>query len=416
MTGPLLEVTDLRTQFHTDEGIVRAVDGVSFGIDRGETVCLVGESGSGKSVTSESITKLIPIPPGEIAGGSIRFDGMELTDLPESDLRDLRGSRIAHVFQNPQETLNPVYQVGRQIAETIRIHEDVGKEAARKRAVDLLDRVGIPDAAERVDDYPHEMSGGMKQRVVIAMALAGRPDLLIADEPTTALDVTIQAQILRLLNDIQAEFDMAILFVTHDLGVVAEVADRVVVMYAGRVMERADVYDLFENPGHPYTQALLACLPGRGDATTAIGGSLPSPTNPPDGCRFHPRCPHAIPDCKSGDQPSLHPVPDPDAVGATGAGNAAGPGNAGGPPGEPVRAAGPYEDTGGAEEDSWDEVREATVSGHVASCIYYRQGYDASTVRHDDAAADGGTPEDIDGGSTDRGVDGAPGGKEGDDS
>ena len=403
MTGPLLEVTDLRTQFHTDEGVVRAVDGVSFGINRGETVCLVGESGSGKSVTSESITKLIPIPPGEIAGGSIRFDGMELTDLPESDLRDLRGSRIAHVFQNPQETLNPVYRVGRQIAETIRIHEDVGKEAARKRAVDLLDRVGIPDAAERVDDYPHEMSGGMKQRVVIAMALAGRPDLLIADEPTTALDVTIQAQILRLLNDLQAEFDMAILFVTHDLGVVAEVADRVVVMYAGRVMERADVYDLFENPGHPYTQALLACLPGRGDATTAIGGSLPSPTNPPDGCRFHPRCPHAIPDCKSGDQPPLHPVPDPDAV-ATGAGNPAGTG-AGGPPGEPVRAAGPYDDTDGAEEGGWDEVREATVSGHVASCIYYRQGYDATTVRHDDAAADGG--------STDQGASGAAGDEEG---
>jgi peptide/nickel transport system ATP-binding protein len=396
MTDPLLSVENLRTQFHTDEGVVRAVDGVSFEIDRGETVCLVGESGSGKSVTSESITRIIPIPPGEIAGGSIRFDGRELTDLSETALREVRGDRIAHVFQNPQETLNPVYRVGRQIGETIRIHEDVDGDEVRRRAIDLLDRVGIPDAAERVDDYPHEMSGGMKQRVVIAMALAARPDLLIADEPTTALDVTIQAQILRLLEDLQAEFDMAVLFVTHDLGVVAEVADRVVVMYAGKVMERANVYELFESPGHPYTQALLACLPGRGDATTAIGGSLPAPTDPPDGCRFHPRCPHAVADCETGGHPPLYPVPDPDrdpsagpaggadAGSATSTGSQAGTGTTPPSPGDP-------DGTGGRPGP---ESGSAAGSGHLASCIYYGQGYDATTVREaGHPAADGGEPD-----------------------
>jgi len=305
---PLLQVENLTTHFHTDEGTVRAVDGVSFDVSRGETVCLVGESGSGKSVTSESITRIVDIPPGEIVDGSVRFDGQELTEISEKELRKIRGKRIAHVFQNPQDALNPVYTVGTQIGEVMKIHgTEQDKAARRRRAVDLLDRVGIPDPAARVDNYPHEMSGGMKQRVVIAMALAAQPDLLIADEPTTALDVTIQAQILDLLAELQEEFGMSVLFVTHDLGVVAQIADRVVVMYAGKVMERGGVHDVFDNPGHPYTRALLACLPGEGDAET-IGGELPSPLDPPEGCRFAARCPYAVEDCRVGDQPELVPV------------------------------------------------------------------------------------------------------------
>ncbi|WP_338738809.1 ABC transporter ATP-binding protein [Haloplanus salilacus] len=345
---PLLSIRDLRTVFHTNEGLVRAVDGVSFDVDRGETVCIVGESGSGKTVTGESITRLIRSPPGEIADGEVVFDEDDLTTLSDDALRDLRGGRIAHVFQNPQGALNPVYTVGWQIVEAIQLHEDVDQESARSRAVDLLDRVGIPEATRRFDDYPHEFSGGMKQRIALAMSLATDPDLLIADEPTTALDVTIQNQILTLLDDLQTEFDMSILLITHDLGVVAEVADRVVVMYAGKVMERGDVFDVFERPSHPYTRALLDCLPGRGEGTGSIGGQLPSPTDPPDGCRFHPRCPHAIDACREGDQPPATPVDgDPD---------------------------------------------------HVVSCVHYEPGGDPSVVREgdggsvpaDDTAADGG--------------------------
>ena len=350
-TDPLLSIRDLRTVFHTDEGLVRAVDGVNFDVGRGETVCIVGESGSGKTVTGESITRLIRSPPGEITDGEVVFDGQDLTALSDEALRDLRGGRIAHVFQNPQGALNPVYTVGWQIVEAIQLHEDVDRGAARDRAIDLLDRVGIPEAARRFDDYPHEFSGGMKQRVSLAMSLATNPDLLIADEPTTALDVTIQNQILTLLDDLQTEFDMSILLITHDLGVVAEVADRVVVMYAGKVMERGDVFDVFERPSHPYTRALLDCLPGRGDGTGSIGGQLPSPTDPPDGCRFYPRCPHAVDACKEGDQPPTTPV-DGDA-------------------------------------------------DHVVSCVHYEPGGDPSivrgeesAVRADDRAADGGRPRD----------------------
>ena len=334
MTEPLLSVRNLRTQFRTDDGIVRAVDGVSFDVDRGETVCIVGESGSGKTVTSESITQILQMPPGEIAGGEVRFDGQDLTKATDKQLERIRGGRIAHVFQNPQGALNPVYTVGWQIVEAVRLHDDVSKAEARERAIDLLTRVGIPEASARFDDYPHEFSGGMKQRVVIAMALASNPDLLIADEPTTALDVTIQAQILRLLGDLQEEFGMSVLLITHDLGVVAQVADRVVVMYAGKVMERGDVFDIFERPSHPYTRALLKCLPGRGQEMGAIEGALPDPTDPPDGCRFHPRCPHALEDCGEGEQFDTIPVGD--------------------------------------------------AEGHEAACIYYRPGYDASVVREDD--------------------------------
>jgi len=326
---PLLRVENLKTHFHTDEGTVRAVDGVSFDVAPAETVCIVGESGSGKSVTSESITRIIPTPPGEVVEGTVEFDGVDLTNLTERQLRRIRGNRISHIFQNPQGSLNPVYSVGKQIVEAVRIHNETTRQEARERAIDLLDRVGIPEASARIDDYPHEFSGGMKQRVIIAMALANQPDLLIADEPTTALDVTIQAQILRLLDDLQEEFDMSVIFVTHDLGVVAEIADEVVVMYAGKVMERGNVYDLFEQPAHPYTRALLRCRPGRGDAREAIGGSLPSVLSPPDGCRFHPRCPFATEDCKHGDQPEFH---------------------------------------------------DAGVGDHEVSCVYYGEGYDPSEL------------------------------------
>ena len=303
-TEPLLSVRNLTTTFEMDDEVVRAVDGIDFDVYEGETVCIVGESGSGKTVASESITRIINTPPGKI-DGEIRFKGRDINQMSDADLRDLRGGDIAHVFQNPQDALNHCYTVGWQIVEAIQLHENLPKAQAREKAVELLDRVGIPEATARFDDYPHQFSGGMKQRVMIAMALATQPDLLIADEPTTALDVTIQAQILRLLGELQEEFGMSILLITHDLGVVAEVADRVIVMYSGKVMEVGDVYDLFENPAHPYTQALMKCLPGRGNETKGISGSLPDPTNPPDGCRFAARCPHAIDECHVGEQPPL---------------------------------------------------------------------------------------------------------------
>jgi peptide/nickel transport system ATP-binding protein len=308
-TDHLLEVTDLHTYFNTDTGDVRAVDGVSVTVDAGETVAIVGESGSGKTVTSESITRLFKSPPGFIPAGSIRVNGREVTEMSEAELRELRGGEVSHIFQNPHGALNPVYTVGWQIREAITLHQDVSKEQARERAMELLSRVGIPEASTRLDDYPHEFSGGMKQRVMIAIALACEPDLLIADEPTTALDVTIQAQILKLLQEIQEERDMGLLFITHDLGVVAEIADRVVVMYAGKVMETGSVMDVFETPSHPYTRALLSCLPGSGKLG-GIPGGLPDPKSPPDGCRFAPRCPHAIDDCHEGEQPDLEQVGD----------------------------------------------------------------------------------------------------------
>jgi len=299
---PLLSVENLTTTFSTDAGLLTAVDDISFDVGRGETVCIVGESGSGKTVASESITRLIPSPPGTV-DGTIRFDDRDITAMSESELRGLRGQNIAHIFQNPQDALNHCYTVGWQITEAVQVHEDVADEEARERAVDLLNRVGVANAAARLDDYPHEFSGGQKQRVMIAMALVTNPDLLIADEPTTALDVTVQAQILRLLNDLQEEFGMSVLFVTHDLGVVAEIADRVVVMYAGKVMERGDVYEIFESPSHPYTRALMDCLPGGDRAAGGIEGTLPNPTDPPDGCRFAPRCEYAVDECTRGDQP-----------------------------------------------------------------------------------------------------------------
>nr|WP_241433795.1 ABC transporter ATP-binding protein [Natrialba aegyptia] len=303
----LLTVENLRTVFDTDDGTVHAVDGVDFTVQRGETVCIVGESGSGKTVTSESITQLFKSPPGSIADGSVVFDGIDLASRTEDELTDIRGARISHIFQNPQGALNPVYTVGWQLVEAIQLHRNVDDDAAREDAINLLNRVGIPEASSRLDDYPHELSGGMKQRVMIAMALACQPDLLIADEPTTALDVTIQAQILKLLRELQADSGMSIVFITHDLGVVAEIADRVVVMYAGKVMERGSVYDVFESPSHPYTKALLECLPGHG-SLGGIPGSLPDPTAPPTGCRFADRCPYAVAECTVGEQPVFESV------------------------------------------------------------------------------------------------------------
>jgi peptide/nickel transport system ATP-binding protein len=308
-SAPLLDITDLHTYFNTDTGTVKAVDGISLAAETGETVAIVGESGSGKTVASESITRLFKSPPGYIPEGSIKLNGREVTEMSDDELRTLRGEEVSHIFQNPQGALNPVYSVGWQIREAITLHQDVSEEAARERAVELLTQVGVPEASSRLDDYPHEFSGGQKQRVIIAIALACEPDLLIADEPTTALDVTIQAQILKLLNKIQEQRNMGMLFITHDLGVVAEVADRVVVMYAGKVMERGTVYEVFEDPSHPYTRAMLSCLPGSGELG-GIPGDLPDPKNPPDGCRFADRCDHAVEACHTGGQPQEYPVRD----------------------------------------------------------------------------------------------------------
>ncbi len=300
----LLEVNDLKTYFDTDEGTVKAVDGVSFHIDKGETLAVVGESGSGKSVTSLSTMRLIPQPPGRFAGGEIKFEGQDLLKKSEREMRRIRGNEISMIFQEPMTSLNPVYTVGDQIAEAIVLHQKKSRNKAMKMAAEMLDLVGIPEPGKRVKNYPHQMSGGMRQRVMIAMALSCGPKLLIADEPTTALDVTIQAQILELMNKLQDEIGMSILFITHDLGVVAEVADRVVVMYAGRAVEEASVNAIFANPQMPYTGGLLNSIPrvdqaaGAQERLEAIPGNVPNPLNLPAGCAFHPRCKYATEECK----------------------------------------------------------------------------------------------------------------------
>lgn len=298
---PLLEIDGLRTWFDTEEGLVKAVDGVSYRLGRGETLGVVGESGCGKSVTAMSILRLLPTPPARYADGRILFEGRDLLRLPEAQLRKVRGNRIAMVFQEPMTSLNPVYTAGEQIMEALRLHRGMGRPEARAAAIGLLERVGIPAPEQRVDEYPHQLSGGMKQRVMIAMALACDPALLIADEPTTALDVTIQAQILDLLRDMQRELGMSILLITHDLGVVAEMSDRVVVMYAGKVVEHTDVHTLFERPRHPYTFGLFQSLPELHAADDArlreIPGTVPNPLRFPTGCKFHPRCFKASDEC-----------------------------------------------------------------------------------------------------------------------
>jgi oligopeptide/dipeptide ABC transporter ATP-binding protein len=305
----LLEVKDLQTHFFTREGVVRAVDGISFSVDPGQTLGIVGESGCGKSVTALSIMGLIPKPPARIVNGSITFEGRDLTRLPERQLEDVRGNEIAMIFQDPMTSLNPTLKIGTQITETIRRHLDVTKKDARKRAIDLLEEVRIPNAAARLDDYPHRYSGGMRQRVMIAIALSCNPKLLIADEPTTALDVTVQASVLDLLEELREAHDMAMIIITHDMGVVAEAADAIAVMYAGQIVEQAGVNDLFDNPEHPYTEALLGALPqleGEGirhGRLTAIPGRPPDLLDPPVGCRFAARCPYR----DSGDGCSDHP-------------------------------------------------------------------------------------------------------------
>jgi peptide/nickel transport system ATP-binding protein/oligopeptide transport system ATP-binding protein len=296
----VLELKNLQTHFFTDMGVARSVDGVSYKVREGQTLGVVGESGCGKSVTALSIMGLIPRPPGKIVGGQILFDGKDLTKFSEEELRKIRGKDIAMIFQEPMTSLNPVYTVGDQIMEMILNHEDVTEQEARERAIQLLAEVGIPSPEERVDNYPHNMSGGMRQRVMIAMSLACSPRLLLADEPTTALDVTIQAQILDLMNKLQKERNTAIVMITHDLGVVAETCDHVVVMYAGHVAENADVYSLFENPCHPYTIALFKSIPdlvGGGGRLFTIDGMVPSAYNFPEGCRFRDRCPFATEQC-----------------------------------------------------------------------------------------------------------------------
>ncbi len=301
--SPLVVVRDLEVEFVTDGGSVTPVGGLSFHLERGETLAMVGESGSGKSVTALALMGLLPRPAGRVAGGSIRFDGEDLARCSAADLRRLRGTGIGMVFQEPMTSLNPVLKVGEQIAERLRTHAGLDRRRAAARAVEMLERVRIPEPQRRALDYPHALSGGMRQRVVIAMALACGPKLLIADEPTTALDVTIQAQILELLRNLQAEIGMAILFITHDLGVVAEMADRVLVMYAGRAVEEATVGELFAHPRMPYTRALLNSIPrvdrdgGTRRRLEAIDGQVPDPRVALPGCAFHPRCAHAAALC-----------------------------------------------------------------------------------------------------------------------
>jgi peptide/nickel transport system permease protein len=296
----ILSVDNLEVEFDTPDGPLTVVDGVTLSVAKGEVLGLVGESGSGKSVTSMSIMRLIPSPPGRITGGSVLFDGRTLLELPFEEMRELRGNQMSMVFQDPMSSLDPAFTVGHQLVEGIRLHQSVRRATARARAVELLDLVGIPDAKGRMDEYPHRLSGGMRQRVMIAMALLNEPKFLIADEPTTALDVTIQAQILELLKRLQAELDMSMIFVTHDLGVVADICDRVVVMYAGQIVEQASVSDLYARPMHPYTEALLGAIP-RADETreqlVSIPGVVPVPGAWSQGCRFAPRCQYAIAAC-----------------------------------------------------------------------------------------------------------------------
>ena len=309
----LLSVRNLRTYFAEDEKTVRAVDGVSFDLHRGETLGIVGESGSGKSVTNLSIMRLIPSPPGRIVGGEVIFDGRNLLSLSEKEMRAIRGKRIGMIFQDPMTSLNPFMRISHQLMEVTTLHLGHSRSEAREHAIKMLETVGIPDARRRANNYPHEFSGGMRQRVMIAMALSCRPKLLIADEPTTALDVTIQAQILDLLQDMKSRFGMSIMLITHAMGVVAEVAQRVVVMYAGKVVEEAPVEKLFANPRHPYTQGLIRSIPRIDKAAVrktrlqTIAGVVPRLINPPPGCRFAPRCNFATDECRTA-QPALREI------------------------------------------------------------------------------------------------------------
>lgn len=297
----LIDVNNLKTYFNTEKGVVKAVDGINFEIYPGETLGIVGESGCGKSVTSLSIMGLVESPPGEIVDGEIIYDGKDLTKLTPREMREIRGNKISMIFQEPMTSLNPVYTVGDQITEAILLHKDVNRQEAREHSIEMLNKVGIPLPEQRIDEYPHQLSGGMRQRVMIAMALCCNPALLIADEPTTALDVTIQAQILELMNDLKNKFDMSIMMITHDLGVIAEISDRVVVMYAGKIVEYTDVITLFKNPKHPYTWGLIDSIPKlekEVERLSAIPGMVPDPLNFPEGCKYHTRCVLADDKCR----------------------------------------------------------------------------------------------------------------------
>ena len=308
--SPQMEVRDLKTYFYTEDGVVRAVDGLSYGLAKGETLGLVGESGCGKSVSALSIMRLVASP-GKIVEGEILLDGMDLLQCSEPEMREVRGNRISMIFQEPMTSLNPVFTIGNQIMEAIRVHQDVSRNEARDRTIAMIRRVKISAAETRVDEYPHQMSGGMRQRVMIAMALACNPEVLIADEPTTALDVTIQAQIMELLAELQSDFQMSILLITHNLGLVAEVSDQIAVMYASKVVEHTGTVELFASPLHPYTHGLLTSVPtlgmSREQELNVIPGQVPNPLHFPTGCRFHPRCPVAEQRCRQ-EEPLLREV------------------------------------------------------------------------------------------------------------
>jgi oligopeptide transport system ATP-binding protein len=309
--APLLEVVDLQVEFHTRDGVAHAVNGVTFSLDAGETLGILGESGCGKSVTAQAIMGILESPPAKIAGGEVRYRGVDLLSLDEKVRRHVRANRIAMIFQDALSALNPVFTVGWQLGEPARRHEGASRAASKERAVELLDMVGIPAARSRIDDYPHQFSGGMRQRVMIAMALALEPDVIIADEPTTALDVTVQAQVMDLLAGLQRERQLGLILITHDMGVVADVADKICVMYAGGAVEQADVYDIYERPAHPYTKALLESIPRvdqKGQDLTVIEGLPPSLVAPPPGCSFHPRCAFARDRCTH-DEPPLYELP-----------------------------------------------------------------------------------------------------------
>jgi peptide/nickel transport system ATP-binding protein len=312
---PMLDIQGLKTHFKTDDGWLHAVDGVDISIDAGETVCVVGESGCGKSVTAKTVMKLIDMPPGKIVAGRILWQGRDLVPLSQDEMRKIRAKEIAIIFQEPMTSLNPVYTVGEQIAESVRLHEGLSRKAALDRAVEMLERVRIPTPLKRVHDYPHQFSGGMRQRVMIAIALACNPKLLIADEPTTALDVTIQAQILDLIAELKSEFGTAVMLITHAMGVVAEVAQRVVVMYAGQVVEEAPVATLFASPRHPYTRGLIRSIPRIDMAAVhkvrleAIPGTVPKLIEPAEGCRFAARCRHATVECSQATPPLVEIEP-----------------------------------------------------------------------------------------------------------
>ncbi|MDQ3308077.1 MAG: ABC transporter ATP-binding protein [Actinomycetota bacterium] len=310
-SAPLLEVEDLKVEFHTRDGIAHAVNNVSFTLREGETLGILGESGCGKSVTAQAIMGILDTPPAKVTGGQVRYRGVDLLQLEEKTRRHIRANKIAIIFQDALSSLNPVFTVGWQLGELYRKHASASRAQAKSKAIELLDLVGIPGAQARINSFPHQFSGGMRQRVMIAMALALEPDIIIADEPTTALDVTVQAQVMTLLSDLQREMQLGLILITHDMGVVADVADKICVMYAGSAVERADVYEIYERPAHPYTKALLESIPRvdqKGQNLTVIRGLPPALVNPPPGCSFHPRCAFARDRCKT-DEPPLYEVP-----------------------------------------------------------------------------------------------------------